>query len=177
VRSGGTMSSAAFWRLVDRLQIPDPDALELIGYAGEIGKTDKRPRFRLWPRQTHLAAYLPEIEVALQTIGERPVWLQRRNWSAPFSGLAPIQLMVERDGEGAGCSFSTGRRCEDLCSSLCRRVHTGLYEGDVGRHWLNNGFTVAGDWTGSSASLTAIRPRGLSWLQLDRHPHFADQLL
>jgi hypothetical protein len=42
-RTSGTMSSAAFWRLVDRLQIPDPDALELIGYAGTIGETGKRP--------------------------------------------------------------------------------------------------------------------------------------
>jgi hypothetical protein len=94
------MSSAAFWRLVDRLQIPDPDALELIGYAGTIGETGKRPRFRLSSRQTHLAAYLPEIEAALQTIGEGPAWLRRRNRSALFSGRAPIKLMVERDGEG-----------------------------------------------------------------------------
>jgi hypothetical protein len=101
VRSGGTMSSAEFWRLVDRLQIPDSAALELIGYAGNIGKAGKRPRFRLSSRQTHLAAYLPEIEGALQTIGEGPAWLRRRIRSAPFSGRAPIKLMVERDGEGA----------------------------------------------------------------------------
>jgi hypothetical protein len=100
-RTSGTMSSAAFWRLVDRLQIPDPDALELIGYAGTIGETGKRPRFRLSSRQTHLAAYLPEIEAALQTIGEGPAWLLRRNRSAPFSGRAPIKFVVERDGEGA----------------------------------------------------------------------------
>jgi len=95
------MSSAEFWRLVDRLQIPDAAALELIGYAGKVEKAGKRPRFRLSSRQTHLAAYLPEIEAALQTIGEGPAWLQRRNRSAPFSGRAPIKLMVERDGEGA----------------------------------------------------------------------------
>jgi hypothetical protein len=110
------MSSAEFWRLVDRLQIPDSAALELIGYAGNIGKAGKRPRFRLSSRQTHLAAYLPEIEGALQThlaaylpeiegalqtIGEELGWLQRRIRSAPFSGRAPIKLMVERDGEGA----------------------------------------------------------------------------
>ena len=93
-RTSGTMSSAAFWRLVDRLQIPDPDALELIGYAGTIGETGKRPRFRLSSRQTHLAAYLPEIEAALQTIGEGPAWLHRRNRSVPFSGRTPLKLMV-----------------------------------------------------------------------------------
>jgi hypothetical protein len=47
-----------------------------------------------------LAAYLPEIEAALQTIGEGPAWLQRRIRTAPFSGRAPVKLMVERDGEG-----------------------------------------------------------------------------
>ena len=94
------MSSAAFWQLVDRLQIPDAAALELIGYAGKVGKVGKRPRFRLSSRQTHLAAYLPEIEGALQMIGEGPAWLQRRNRAAPFSGRTPIKLMVERDGEG-----------------------------------------------------------------------------
>jgi hypothetical protein len=95
------MSSADFWRLVDQMQIPDAAALELIGYAGKVGKAGKRPRFRLSSRQTHLAAYLPEIEAALQTIGEGPAWLQRRNRAAPFSGRAPIKLMIERDGEGA----------------------------------------------------------------------------
>jgi hypothetical protein len=64
------MSSAAFWRLVDRLQLPDAEALELIAYAGKIGPSGKRPRFRLSTRQTHLASYLPEIEAALQAIGE-----------------------------------------------------------------------------------------------------------
>ena len=55
VRPGGTMSSAAFWRLVDRLQLPDAEALELIGYAGKLGPSGKRPRFRLSTHQTHLA--------------------------------------------------------------------------------------------------------------------------
>jgi hypothetical protein len=72
------MSSAAFWRLVDRLQLPDAEALELIAYAGKIGPSGKRPRFRLTTRQTRLASYLPEIEAALQAIGEAPGWVVRR---------------------------------------------------------------------------------------------------
>ena len=44
--------------------------------------------------------YLPEIEAALQAVGEGPEWLQRRIRSAPFSGRAPIRVMVERDVEG-----------------------------------------------------------------------------
>jgi hypothetical protein len=96
------MSSAAFWRLVDRLQLPDAEALELIGYAGKLGPSGKRPRFRLSTRQTHLASYLPEIEVALQSIGEPTGWLLRPIRSAPFHGRAPIRLMSERGREGMG---------------------------------------------------------------------------
>ena len=66
-----TMTSRAFWQAVDRLQIPDADALELIGYPGKIGSSGKRPRFRLTTHQTRLAGYLPEIEAALEIAGLR----------------------------------------------------------------------------------------------------------
>ena len=46
------MSSAAFWRLVDRLQIPDPDALELIGYAGDDWAARQAPAVPLSSRQS-----------------------------------------------------------------------------------------------------------------------------
>ena len=95
------MTSRAFWQWVDRLQLADADALDLIGYPGKIGPTGKRPRFRLTTRQARLARYLPEIEAALQAAGQTPAWLQRKNRSAPFSGRAPVKLMAEREGEGA----------------------------------------------------------------------------
>jgi hypothetical protein len=96
-----TMTSRAFWQMVDRLGIPDADALDLIDYPGKIGPSGKRPRFRLTTRQTRLAAYLPEIEAALQAAGQTPAWLQRQNRATPFSGCAPVKLLTERDGEGA----------------------------------------------------------------------------
>jgi hypothetical protein len=86
---------------VDRLQVPDADALELIGYPGKIGSSEKRPRFRLTTHQTRLAGYLSDIETALENAGLTPAWLLRRNRAAPFSGRSPIKLMAERDGEGA----------------------------------------------------------------------------
>jgi hypothetical protein len=94
------VSSRAFWELVDRLQIPDANALEVIGYPGKIGAAGKRPRFRLSTRQTKLALHLPEIEAALQAIGEPPSWLRRRNRSAPFSDRAPLEWMAEQGGDG-----------------------------------------------------------------------------
>jgi GST-like protein len=51
------MTSRALWQAVDRLQIPDADALELIGNRGKIGSSVKRPRFRLTTHQTRLAGY------------------------------------------------------------------------------------------------------------------------
>jgi hypothetical protein len=95
------MTSRAFWQAVDRLQIPDADALELIGYPGKIGSSGKRPRFRLTTHQTRLAGYLSEIEAALENAGLTPAWLLRGNRAAPFSGRSPIKLMAERDGAGA----------------------------------------------------------------------------
>ena len=64
-----TTTSRAFWQAVDRLQIPDADALELIGYPGKIGSSGKRPRFRLTTHQTRIAGYLSEIEATLENAG------------------------------------------------------------------------------------------------------------
>jgi hypothetical protein len=74
-----TMTSRAFWQAVDRLQVPDAAALELIGYPGKIGPSGKRPRFRLTTHQTRLAGYLSEIEAALENAGLTPTWFLRGN--------------------------------------------------------------------------------------------------
>jgi hypothetical protein len=101
VPASGTMSSRTFWHLVDRLYLTDAEGLELIGYAGKIGGSGKRPRFRLSTRQTHLASYLSAIAAALQSIGEEPAWLHRRNRAAPFTGRTPIKVMIDSNGVGA----------------------------------------------------------------------------
>lgn len=97
--AGTPMSGAAFWRLVDRLRIPDAQALDMIGYPGKLPQSGKRPRFRLTTLQTRLAAYLPEIAAALQATGEGPSWLHRRLRPAPFCGRSPLDMIAE---EGAG---------------------------------------------------------------------------
>jgi hypothetical protein len=85
------VTSRAFWQWVDRLQIPDADALDLIGYPGKIGPSGKRPRFRPTSRQARLARYLPEIEAVVRAAGQAPAWLQRRNRAVPFSGRAVLR--------------------------------------------------------------------------------------
>jgi hypothetical protein len=96
-----TTTSRAFWQAVDRLQVRDGDALELISCPGKIELSRKRSRFPPTTHQTRLAGYLPEIEAALENAGLTPAWLLRGNRAAPFSGRSPIKLMAERDGEGA----------------------------------------------------------------------------
>lgn len=96
------MSSAAFWRLIDRLGIPDADALNLIGYPGKLPASGKRPRFRLTTRQTRTASALAEVGTALEAVGETAAWLHRRNRSTPFSGRAPLALMAAGKDESIG---------------------------------------------------------------------------
>jgi hypothetical protein len=96
------MSSAAFWRLIDRLGIPAADALNLIGYPGKLPASGKRPRFRLTTRQTRTANALAEVGTALEAVGKTSAWLRQRNRSAPFSGGAPLAVMVAGNDEGIG---------------------------------------------------------------------------
>jgi hypothetical protein len=72
------------------------------------------------------------------------LWSGHERSQARRSRPGPFPMVEREGGRPKCCSFSTGWRCEGLCGGLCRLVHTGLKEGDVGRHWLNNGFTVAG---------------------------------
>ncbi len=101
VRPSHTMTSRAFWEAVDRLQIPDADALALIDYPGKLGVSGRRPRFRLTTRQARLAGYLPEIEAALAAAGQTPAWLRRPNRAACFAGRAPVKRTAEQPGDGA----------------------------------------------------------------------------
>ncbi len=78
------------------------DALGLIDYPGKLSASGKRPRFHLTTGQTKLAAYLPEIEVALAAAGQPRTWLRRPIRTPPFAGRSPVKLMAERDGEGMG---------------------------------------------------------------------------
>jgi hypothetical protein len=94
----GTMTSKAFWEQVDRLDIPDAEALALIGYPGKLPASGKRPRFRLNTLQTRLATYLGQIEAALLAGGKSPDWLRRRSRGAPFGGRTPLAVMGDAGG-------------------------------------------------------------------------------
>lgn len=81
--------------------VPDERALELIDFAGKIGKSGKRPRFRLSTSQVKTLEWLLEIDRAVEAAhGNAGAWLRRRSRSAPMNGRTPIDAMIT-DGEAA----------------------------------------------------------------------------
>lgn len=86
---GRFLSAAQFWQLMERWDVSDAAALNLIAFAGKIGKSGKRPRFRFSPHQKRLTSYLSEIDAALADAGKDPGWLATKNRSPPFHGRPP----------------------------------------------------------------------------------------
>jgi hypothetical protein len=86
------ITARQFWQLTARWKVSDAMALELIGFAGKIGKSGKRPRFRFLPTHQKAANFMGEIDAALRTMGEDSAdWLHRKNRSLGRS--TPIDLM------------------------------------------------------------------------------------
>jgi hypothetical protein len=83
-------SSATFWTLMERWQVPDDQALELIAYEGKLPTTGKRPRFKLSSTQAEIVSSLVEIDIALTAAGMDADWLRK-----PMSDTdrAPLDLL------------------------------------------------------------------------------------
>jgi len=77
-------------------RVPDALALELIGFAGKLGRDGKRPRFRLSTRQVKTLGYLEEIDHTARILhGDVGRWLRRRQRAAPFDGQTALDAMSE----------------------------------------------------------------------------------
>ena len=88
-------SSKLFWSLIDRWQVPDEEALALLGHAGGLTGRGTRPRFTLDAAEAHRLANLLAIDRLLTDIGGEPgAWLRRRNAAQPFGRARPIDFMV-----------------------------------------------------------------------------------
>jgi hypothetical protein len=85
---------------MERWKVHDQVALDLIGFAGKIGKSGKRPRFRFSPHHKRVTTYLAEIDAALTAVGEDEAWLEKKNRQAPFAGKAPLDFMVAKGMDG-----------------------------------------------------------------------------
>ena len=92
------VTAKQFWELMERWHVSDAVALELIGFAGKIGQSGKRPRFRFLPAHQQASSFMTEIDAALATIGEDAGWLHRKHRC--LGGKTPITLM--RDDGLAG---------------------------------------------------------------------------
>jgi hypothetical protein len=83
-------SSSTFWSLIDRLHVPDDQALELVAYDGKLPTTGRRPRFKLSPEQERIVSTLVQMDNALATVGLDAGWLNRDDGS---TGRTPLDLM------------------------------------------------------------------------------------
>ena len=93
---GPVLSSRRFWDLMERWNIPDGTALDLIEFPGKLGKSGKRPRFRFTTRQQRITSYLREIDAALAAAGKTPSWLHQR----AFGHRTPIEHMLAQGLRG-----------------------------------------------------------------------------
>jgi hypothetical protein len=84
-------SSTTFWGLMDRWDVSNDQALELVGYEGKLPTTtERRPRFRLSTEQAHIVTTLLEVDSALATAGLDPSWLHKPSGTGSRS---PLDLM------------------------------------------------------------------------------------
>jgi hypothetical protein len=83
-------SSVTFWDLMDRWDVSDDQAMELVGHEGKLPTTNRRPRFRLMTEQARVVATLLEVDSALTTTGLDPSWLHKRSGKRSRS---PLDLM------------------------------------------------------------------------------------
>ena len=83
-------SSTTFWGLMDRWDVSNDQALELVGYEGKLPTAERRPHFRLSTEQARVVATLLEVDNALAAAGLDPAWLHKRSGTGSRS---PLDLM------------------------------------------------------------------------------------
>ena len=71
---------------MDRWDVSNDQALELVGYEGKLPTAERRPHFRLSTEQARVVATLLEVDNALAAAGLDPAWLQA---SGPERGRGP----------------------------------------------------------------------------------------
>ena len=92
-----SVSSAAFWALMDRWRVSDLDALALIGHAGGLTRKGTRPRFRLEGDEAARYAALRRLDTALETLRLDPAaWLATPLGPKPHDD--PPLALLHRDG-------------------------------------------------------------------------------
>jgi uncharacterized protein (DUF2384 family) len=97
--ASGPVTGSAFWALMARWDVPDAQALQLIGQPPSA--SGKRPRFALNPDQAERLALLREVDRhATDIYQDAAGWLQRVNRSTMFGGRSPVDYMARKGREG-----------------------------------------------------------------------------
>jgi hypothetical protein len=100
-RSHSSLSSGAFWALVDQWKLPDTDALDLIGHQGGLTKKGTRPRFKLAEKEEEIVAAMRSLSETLDQLGLDPAkWLSMPVRPDPFKGATPISIIRKRRLQG-----------------------------------------------------------------------------
>jgi hypothetical protein len=88
------LTSGTFWLLVDHWQLPDLDALQLIGHAGGLTQKGTRPRFKLSDGEAEVVAAMHALDATLAQLGLDPAqWLSAPLRPDPFRGAAPLDVI------------------------------------------------------------------------------------
>ena len=100
-QGSSSMASTPFWALMDRWNIPDQAALDLIGHPGGLTKKGTRPRFKLAGEEAALLRSFQEIDAARGLLGLEPkTWLHQPIKAAPFDGATPADYLSSRRKQG-----------------------------------------------------------------------------
>ena len=90
------LTSARFWALMDRWNVPTDMALNLIGYEGRHLGEQGRPEFQMSEEQARVLSCLLEIDLTLTVAGLRNR-LRGRSHSSAMEGACPLDTMGHCD--------------------------------------------------------------------------------
>ena len=97
-----SMTSAAFWGLMNRWGVADLDALDLIGRSGGLSKQGTRPRFKLQGEEADIARRLFEIDNVMTSSGlASKSWVNKPIRATPFNGATPAAFIAKDGAAGA----------------------------------------------------------------------------
>jgi hypothetical protein len=97
------LTSGIFWSLVDHWQLPDLDALQLIGHAGGLTQKGTRPRFKLsdGEAEAEVVSAMRALDDTLSQLSLEPAeWLSEPLRADPFQDAAPLDVIRKNRLQG-----------------------------------------------------------------------------
>jgi hypothetical protein len=121
----GSVTSVAFWSLMESWKIGDVEALHLLGHNDGLTKKGTRPRFKLVGPEADLFVVLREIDTTLRAASLEPTrWLRTPTRSNPLAGKTPIAHITSAGVAGARDVLRLAAQ-EGFRGSMVPSVETG----------------------------------------------------